>query len=206
MTTTQTLDTFSAIMQRRSVKYYDPDYRMSEAEVNKLLELALLSPTSFNMQNWRFVVVQDQALKEEIWLASWKQNQVKDASLLLVLCADLNAHERNPERYWANAPEQVSAAIVPMIKGFYKDNAQLQRDEAMRSTGIAAQTLMLAAKAMGYDSCPMVGFDPKKVAEIIKLPEDHIISMLLPIGKAKEAARERAGQLALSEVVITNTF
>ncbi|MEB3316198.1 MAG: nitroreductase family protein [Candidatus Melainabacteria bacterium] len=206
MTTTQTLDTFSAIMQRRSVKYYDPDYRMSEAEVNKLLELALLSPTSFNMQNWRFVVVQDQALKEEIWLASWKQNQVKDASLLLVLCADLNAHERNPERYWANAPEQVSAAIVPMIKGFYKDNAQLQRDEAMRSTGIASQTLMLAAKAMGYDSCPMVGFDPKKVAEIIKLPEDHIISMLLPIGKAKEAARERAGQLALSEVVITNTF
>ena len=206
MTTTQTLDTFSAITQRRSVKYYDPDYRMTEAEVNKLLELALLSPTSFNMQNWRFLVVQDQVLKEEIWLASWKQNQVKDASLLLVICADLNAHERNPERYWANAPEQVSAAIVPMIKGFYKDNAQLQRDEAMRSTGIAAQTLMLAAKAMGYDSCPMVGFDPKKVAEIIKLPEDHIISMLLPIGKAKEAARERAGQLPLSEVVITNTF
>lgn len=206
MTTTQTLDTFSAIMQRRSVKHYDPDYKMSEAEVNKLLELALLSPTSFNMQNWRFVVVQDQALKEEIWLASWKQNQIKDASLLLVLCADLNAHERNPERYWTNAPEQVSAAIVPMIKGFYKDNAQLQRDEAMRSTGIASQTLMLAAKAMGYDSCPMVGFDPKKVAEIIKLPEDHIISMLLPIGKAKEPARERAGQLALSEVVITNTF
>jgi nitroreductase len=206
MTTTQTLDTFSAIMQRRSVKYYDPDYKISEAEVNKLLELALLSPTSFNMQNWRFVVVQDQALKEEIWLASWRQNQIKDASLLLVLCADLNAHERNPERYWTNAPEQVSAAIVPMIKGFYKDNAQLQRDEAMRSTGIASQTLMLAAKAMGYDSCPMVGFDPKKVAEIIKLPEDHIISMLLPIGKAKEAARERAGQLPLSEVVITNTF
>jgi nitroreductase len=206
MTTTQTLDTFSAITQRRSVKHYDPDYKMSEAEVNKLLELALLSPTSFNMQNWRFVVVQDQALKEEIWLASWKQNQIKDASLLLVLCADLNAHERNPERYWANAPEQVSAAIVPMIKGFYKDNAQLQRDEAMRSTGIASQTLMLAAKSMGYDSCPMVGFDPKKVAEIIKLPEDHIISMLLPIGKAKEPARERAGQLALSEVVITNTF
>jgi nitroreductase len=206
MTTTQTLDTFSAITQRRSVKHYDPDYKMSEAEVNKLLELALLSPTSFNMQNWRFVVVQDQALKEEIWLASWKQNQIKDASLLLVLCADLNAHERNPERYWANAPEQVSAAIVPMIKGFYKDNAQLQRDEAMRSTGIAAQTLMLAAKAMGYDSCPMVGFDPKKVTEIIKLPEDHIISMLLPIGKAKEAARERGGQLPLSVVVITNTF
>ena len=206
MTLTQTLDTFSAIEQRRSVKHYDPQHKMSEAEIQKLLELAILSPTSFNMQNWRFVVVENPEIKEAIWLASWKQNQVKDASILLVLCADLDAHNKEPERYWANAPEAVSAAIVPMIKNFYKENAQLQRDEALRSIGIASQTLMLAAKAMGYDSCPMVGFDPKKVAEIIKLPEDHMIGMLLPIGKAKEPARERAGQLPLSEVVIKNSF
>lgn len=206
MTLTQTLDTFNAIEQRRSVKHYDPDHKMTEAEIQKLLELAILSPTSFNMQNWRFVLVEEASLREEIWLASWKQNQVKDASILLVLCADLNAHAKNPERYWANAPEQVSAAIVPMIKNFYKDNASLQRDEAMRSIGIASQTLMLTAKAMGYDSCPMVGFDPKKVAEIIKLPEDHIIGMLLPIGKAKEPARARAGQLALNEVLVKNRF
>ncbi len=206
MTLTQTLDTFNAIEQRRSVKHYDPDHKMTEAEIQKLLELAILSPTSFNMQNWRFVLVEEASLREEIWLASWKQNQVKDASILLVLCADLNAHAKNPERYWANAPEQVSAAIVPMIKNFYKDNASLQRDEAMRSIGIVSQTLMLTAKAMGYDSCPMVGFDPKKVAEIIKLPEDHIIGMLLPIGKAKEPARARGGQLALNEVLVKNRF
>ena len=206
MTTTQTLDTFSAITQRRSVKHYDPDYRMTEAEVNKLLELALLSPTSFNMQNWRFLVVQDQALKEEIWLASWKQNQVKDASLLLVICADLNAHERNPERYWANAPEQVSAAIVPMIKGFYKDNAQLQRDEAMRSTGIAAQTLMLAAKAMGYDSGPMIGFDPFKVAELIKLPADHAIGGLLVVGKRVKDPFPKPGYVDKSIMLVENHF
>lgn len=206
MTLTQTLDTFNAIEQRRSVKHYDPDHKMTEAEIQKLLELAILSPTSFNMQNWRFVLVEEASLREEIWLASWKQNQVKDASILLVLCADLNAHAKNPERYWANAPEQVSAAIVPMIKNFYKDNASLQRDEAMRSIGIVSQTLMLTAKAMGYDSCPMVGFDPKKVAEIIKLPEDHIIGMLLPIGKAKEPARARGGQLALNEVLVKNNF
>lgn len=204
--TTKTLDTFSSIVERRSVKHYDPDHQMSDAEIKKLLELAILSPTSFNMQNWRFVVIKDKEIREQIWQASWKQNQVKDASILLVLCADLNAHDRNPERYWANAPEQVSAAIVPMIKSFYTNNPQLQRDEALRSIGIVSQTLMLAAKAMGYDSCPMVGFDPKKVAELIKLPEDHIIGMLLPIGKAKEPARERAGQLPLEEVTFTNTF
>ena len=56
-----------------------------------------------------------------------------------------------------------------MIPSFYGKNEQLQRDEAMRSVGIAAQTLMLAAKDMGYDSCPMIGFDPVKVSEIINL-------------------------------------
>jgi len=203
---TTVLDTFSAITERRSVKHFDPDHEMTESEINKLLELAILSPTSFNMQNWRFVLVRDKEMREEIWNASWKQCQVKDASILLALCADLNAFARNPERYWANAPEQVSSAIVPMIGKFYSGNPQLQRDEAMRSIGIAAQTLMLAAKAMGYDSCPMVGFDQKKVTELIKLPEDHIIGMLLPIGKAKEPARARGGQLPLEEVLFTNTF
>ena len=52
--------------------------------------------------------------------------------------------------------------IVPMIAPFYADNPSLQRDEALRSIGIASQSIMLSAKAMGLDSCPMIGFDPKK--------------------------------------------
>lgn len=206
MSTTQTMDTFSAIEARRSVKHYDAEHEMSETEVKKLFEATILSPTSFNIQNWRFVNVVDKALREQIWEASWKQAQVKDASLLILICADLNATDDRPERYWANAPEEVSSKLVPMITGFYKDNEQLRRDEALRSVGIASQTMMLAAKAMGYDSCPMIGFDPKKVAEIIKLPENHMIGLMLTIGKAAQAARERGGQLPLEEVLVTDTF
>jgi len=76
----------------------------------------------------------------------------------------------------------------------------------MRSCGIAAQTLMLAAKMMGYDSCPMDGFDFEKVAQLIKLPEDHVITMFVAIGKATKEAWPRAGQLAMSEVVINDRF
>jgi nitroreductase len=76
----------------------------------------------------------------------------------------------------------------------------------MRSIGIASQTLMLAAKAMGYDSCPMVGYDPNKVAALINLPSHYVIGMILVIGKATEPARERGGQLAYNEVVIENRF
>ena len=78
-----------------------------------------------------------------------------------------------------------------MIAPFYSENPDLQRDEAMRSVGIAGQTLMLAAKAMGYDSCPMIGFDPARVAEIIKLPKDHVIGMIVVVGKALKPANER---------------
>jgi nitroreductase len=65
---------------------------------------------------------------------------------------------------------------------------------------------MLAAKSAGYDSCPMIGFDPQEIAELINLPKDHIIGMLLVIGKAKNPANPRGGQLNLNEVVINDRF
>lgn len=200
------MNTLDAIEARRSIKHFDPNHRMTEAEIEKLMSSAILSPTSFNMQNWRFVAVRDEAKRQEVQAASWGQSQVSEASLLLLLCADLNAHDKSPERYWANAPQETQAALVPMITKFYQGNGQLQRDEAMRSIGIASQTLMLAAKAMGYDSCPMIGFDPVKVAEIIKLPQDHEVGMMLTIGKAVKPANPRGGQLPLNEVFFTDTF
>jgi nitroreductase len=199
------MDTLSAIRERRSVKHFDPEHEMTEAEINGLLELALLSPTSFNMQNWRFVVVTDQAKKDALCAAAWNQAQVKEASLTLLICADLNAHE-GAERYWVNAPAPVQEMLVPMIAPFYENNPQLQRDEAMRSVGIASQTLMLAAKAMGYDSCPMIGFDQAKVAELIKLPNNHVIGMMLTIGKAVKDANARGGQLPYEDVVFRDEF
>ena len=76
----------------------------------------------------------------------------------------------------------------------------------MRSCGIAAQTIMLAAKAMGYDSCPMDGFDFNRVAQLIRLPQDHIISMFITVGKATKKPWPRPGQLPLEELVIKNQF
>jgi nitroreductase len=136
------MDLFEAVQQRRSVKHYDPSHRMSEAEIHKLLEQTLLSPTSFNIQNWRFVVVQDPDLQKQLRAAAWDQAQVSEASIVIILCADLKAWQKNPERYWRNAPEETQQMIVPMIQSFYDGKEQLQRDEAMRSCGIAGQTII----------------------------------------------------------------
>jgi nitroreductase len=122
------------------------------------------------------------------------------------MCADLKAWDKNPERYWANAPQAAQDILVPMIKPFYEGKEQLQRDEAMRSVGFAAQNLMLLAKEMGYDSCPMIGFDPAQMAEIINLPADHVVGMMITIGKATKTAWAKPGQLSYDEVVFHDKF
>lgn len=200
------MDTLEAIKTRRSVKHYDPQYKISDDEIHNLLSLAILSPTAYNIQNWRFVIVRDPELRKNIRTAAFDQAQVSDASLLIILCADLKAWEKNPQRYWKDAPKDVQDFVLPMIDQYYRGRNQVQRDEAMRSCSIAAQTLMLAAKAMGYDSVPMDGFDFDKVAELIQLPDDHVISMFVAIGKGIKEAWPRGGQLLLDEVVIDNFF
>jgi nitroreductase len=198
--------TVDAIRSRRSIKHYDENHEMSEEEVTELLSLAILSPSAFNIQNWRFVVVTDTALRKKIREVAWDQAQVTDTSLFIILCADLKSWEKQPGRYWVNAPTEVQEFMLPAIDEYYRGKDQVQRDEAMRSCGIAAQTLILAAKSMGYDSCPMDGFDYEKVGELIKLPDDHVIAMFVAIGKGTKEAWPRPGQLKLDEVVIKDSF
>lgn len=200
------MNTFDAIYERRAVKHYDSQHELTDEEVHKLMEAAIQSPTSFNMQNWRFVLVGDKKLRQKIRAAANDQAQVTDASLLIVMTADLKAWSKSPDRYWRDAPQEVAEMLVNWMGPFHEGKEQLQRDEAMRSCGLAGQTIMLAAKAMGYDSCPMIGFDPVQVAELINLPEDHVISFLIAVGKATKPAWPKPGQLPLEEVVVHNQF
>ncbi len=200
------MDTFDAIYQRRAIKHFDPDHELSEAEIEKLFEATIQSPTSFNMQNWRFVLVRDKELRQKLRAAAVDQAQVTDASVVVLLTADLKAWANDPARYWREAPKAVQDILVPWMEPFYDGKETLQRDEAMRSCGIAGQTLMLAAKAMGYDSCPMIGFDADQVAELIQLPKDHVIGFMITIGKATQPSWPKPGQLPLSDVLIHDRF
>jgi nitroreductase len=200
------MNVITAIENRRSVKGFDPQHQMTDTEVERLMSLAMLAPTAFNIQNWRFVLVRDPELRKEIRAAAWDQAQVTDASLLVVLTANLNSWQKEPSRYWKDAPQTVSDYLVPAIDNYYRGKNQVQRDEAMRSCGMAAMTLMLAAKEMDYDSCPMDGFDFDAVGKLINLPQDHVISMFVAIGKKAREPWPRGGQLPMQEVVINNRF
>lgn len=201
------MDTFDAIYQRRAVKHYDPEHKLSQEEETKLLEAAIQAPTSFNIQHWRFVIVRDSELRQRIRKEFGNdQAQITDASLLVIVTADVKAWQKEPQRYWRNAPQEVADLLVNWMGPFHEGREWLQRDEAQRSIGMAMQTIMLAAKAMGYDSCPMIGFDIDKVAELINLPEDHVMGPMVAIGKRTKDPWSKPGQLPLDEVVVENAF
>jgi nitroreductase len=201
------MDTFEAIYQRRAIKHFAPNHHLTKEEETKILEAAIQAPTSFNIQHWRFVIVRDPKIRAKIRTEFGNdQAQMTDASLLIILTADVKAWAKEPQRYWQNAPDEVADLLVNWMGPFHEGREWLQRDEAQRSIGMAMQTMMLAAKALGYDSCPMIGFDIEKVAELINLPDDYVMGPMLAIGKKTKETWPKPGQLTLQELIVENSF
>ncbi|NER20330.1 MAG: nitroreductase family protein [Symploca sp. SIO1C2] len=201
------MDILDAVYQRRAVKHFDPNHQITAEEEQKLLEATIQAPTSFNIQHWRLVILRDPKLRQKIRKEYGNdQAQMTDASLLILFTADMKAWQKEPQRYWQNAPEAVAELILGWMGPFHEGREWLQRDEAQRSIGMAMQTLMLTAKAMGYDSCPMIGFDLAQVAELVKLPDDNVIGPMVAVGKKVKDAWPKPGQLPLSELVVENSF
>jgi nitroreductase len=196
----------TALIERRAEKMFDPTFVISDEQVRELMEKALLSPTAFNLQNWRIIRVKDAALRQKIREVAWNQDKVTDASLLFVLCADLNAWVKEPARYWAGAPQMYQDMLIPAIDAYYRDKPQVQRDEAMRSCGLIAMSIMLLAQEQGWHSCPMDGFDFDAVGRLINLPADHVVSMMIAVGKRTQDSFPRTGKLSLNEICFENTF
>jgi nitroreductase len=196
----------AASQNSRVVKQFDPNHKMTKKGIEKLLSTALLSLTSFKTWNWHFVVVDDPEQRKWIREASWGQNQVTDASMLIILCTDLNAWEQEPVHCWHPPPESHREFIVPAIQQYYDGLDQMQRDEVMRSCGITAQTLILSAQSMGYDACPIDGFDADAVGELINLPDDHAVCMFVAIGKSTGEVRTSEDKLPLDEIVVKDHF
>lgn len=195
-----------AISTRRAIKGFDPAFTLSREQKDQLLQLALFAPSAFNLQHVRFVEVSDPALRAQIRAAAWDQAQVTDASLLVVVCAQLDSWSANVGRVWEGAPAEVQSYMAGAIDTYYRDKPQVQRDEVMRSSGLMAQTLMLAARGKGLDSCPMDGFDFDAVGKLINLPADHTIAMFVAIGKPLLAPLPRGGQLTMREIVVADRF
>lgn len=191
---------------RHSVRKYETGVTIDDAELTRIFDTVILSPSSYNVQHWQFVVVRDEARKRELSALSFGQPQVADAAAVVLVCGRLDAFEDAP-RIYAELDQETREKSVGRILGAYTDAPVLQREEAIRSGSLAAMSLMYAAKALGWDSGPMIGFEADKVSAFLNLDAQTIPVMMIVVGKALNGEQPaRAYRRPLSEVVKLETL
>src|SRR5205809_6686144 len=175
------------ILSRSAAKYYDPATTLSDDQIRELVRIGTTAPTSFHLQNWRFIAVRTPEAKARLSPIAWKQPAITEAAVTLIVVGQLADSSVIPERL---APV-VEAGIMPEklipdweipARGLYKDFPQRQRDEAVRTATFGAAAIIYVARSWGLGSTPMIGFDDEAVHREFGLAKDELPVMLLSIG------------------------
>ncbi|MDP5338502.1 MAG: nitroreductase family protein [Nodularia sp. (in: cyanobacteria)] len=200
------LDVPNAIIQRRSIKTFKTDPIAPEL-LQQLVELTVAAPSSFNIQDWQIVLVQDEAQKAELAAAAWNQQQIMQAPVTFVFAADPNAGEGDltpvyeqaiATKAWNEGTVNYFKSAIPQFQAGLGDK---RREYAIKNAIIAATHLVLAAESLGLSTCFMNGWIESQVKEIIGADDpDLAIAVLVPVGYAAEP-RLNPGRLPLSDNV-----
>lgn len=194
------------LQQRSTTNLFDPTRTIGDRQIEDLIALATTAPTSFNLQNWRFIAVRTPEAKARLRQVGWDQAKITDAAVTFVVIGQLADYRTIPERL---APV-VEAGIMPaaMVPGWegaartlYDDQPQQQRDEAVRSATFGASTLIYAAQAAGLGSAPMIGFDAAAVAREFDLGANEVPVLLLAVGHATSDNWPRKPRRPLDQVL-----
>lgn len=190
MKITMTNAVIECILSRSTTKKYDPAVTLSDDQIRELVRIGTTAPTSFHVQNWRFIAVRTPEAKARLRPIAWDQPAVTDAAVTFIICGQLVDHSVLAERL---APV-VEAGIMPATmvpdwevaaRGLYFEQPQRQRDEAVRTGAIGATAMIYAARSWGLGSTPMIGFDAEAVSREFGLAENEVPVMLLSVGAAR---------------------
>lgn len=186
------MDIIQAIKERRSINFFEPGKTISDDLMRELLEIANLSPSSFNLQLWNVIVVQDQERKKVLRQCAFNQPKVEEASAVLIIIANPKAVEEHLQRVldsWQELgyiKEEMRETYINMTKTLYDTEDSVKRKIlAVKNTALFAMNLMLAAKGLGLETHPMDGFDEECVKKEFNIPVYMLIPMLIAIGNLK---------------------
>lgn len=208
-TLTRASDYATVVRERHSVRQYDPNWMISEAELKEILEEASLAPSSSNTQSWRFLVFHDKELRKQLLPIANNQQQVVDASAVVAVLGDYEGFKRIGEindiavekgimpREFA---DQFTARTLSAYGAIGKEK---QTHIALVDGGLVSMQIMLSAKSRGYDTVPMGGFDAARLVEEFGIPGNLVPVMLIAIGRAAGPARATA-RLPLDEITYWN--
>jgi len=181
----------NVVEKRRSVNFFDPNRPVPEETIKKLVELAAMAPSSFNLQPWNLMVLKDMEAKSRLRKLGWDQPKITEAPVVLIVLADREGFkEGHPivEKNWNQMLE--TGAIGPEQRDWFLNAANSLygwSDEAnlafaAKNTGFFAMGLMYAATSLGLESHPMDGFDHEGVRKEFNIPQNYWIPLLLAVG------------------------
>ncbi len=208
MNNTTIKSAIETMKERHSVRKYTK-HDMPQEDLQDILEATITAPSSWNLQHWKFLVVQSDSQKERLLPITYNQQQVIDSSVTIAVLGDLQANH-NAEKVYGEVVEkgfmspEVKDILTNQIHGAYT-NDQFARDEAVMNASLASMQLMLAAKTKGYDTVPMGGFDRAAFKKEFNVPERYVPVMLISVGKAAADAHGTL-RFPLDEVVTYETF
>ncbi|TVX94131.1 nitroreductase family protein [Paenibacillus agilis] len=185
---------YDVIRDRRSVRVYDPSYKISDEEIKELLGEAMLAPSGTNLNPWRFMVFTDPELKQKLLPMALGQKQVADASAVILVLGDMDAYTvENADKINQRAvdagymTEQIKETINNSVQGYYGSvSEQTKKEWQMLDGGLLAMQLMLAAKARGYDTVPMLGYNTEEFRKEFNVPDNLVNVLMITLGKAAQ--------------------
>ncbi|QYR23823.1 nitroreductase family protein [Paenibacillus sp. sptzw28] len=200
---------FDVIQERRSVRAYDPSVKISREEITEMLEQATLAPSSSNLQPWRFLVIDSPELKQKLHPIAFNQQQVLDASAVIAVLGDVESYKK-AERIYGQAveagfmPADTAKSFMERTVGMYSSlPPEAARQIVMVDGGLISMQLMLIARAKGYDTVPMGGYDKAKFVEAFGIPAHYAPVMLIALGKAANPGHPTT-RLPINEVAFFN--
>ncbi len=174
---------------RYACKKFDTNKKLTQAQVNDLVEVLRLSASSYGLQPWRFVIVENPLKREELVAHSYNQRQVAEASHLFVLCAPTQFNEHHVDAYLNDVVATRGGAVQElegykkMMMGTLSRLGEKQTDWMKNQIYIALGSLLTGAAVLGIDTCPMEGFVASKYDEILGLNDLGLKSVVVcPVG------------------------
>ena len=192
--TTATLSLHTIMQERKSIRKYDPTFKMSKEEIAEILTQATTAPSSSNLQPWRFLVIQDEATKKELREIANNQEQIETSAAVIAVLGDAEMYKNVEKIYTQNVAEgymgeeQKNMTIANSLRMYPAAPLEARKNLATFDAGLVSMQIMLLAKEKGLDTVPMGGFDKVKFAERFELPESHFPIVLIAIGKAAAPA------------------
>ncbi len=180
--------------ERKSVRKYEANYKIPQAELEELLVEATTAPSSSNLQPWRFLVIQDEAVKKELRSIANNQEQVETASAIIAVLGDTEMYKNVEEVYTKNfelgyMDEATKNVMIENSLRLYPNlPKEVLKNIATFDAGLISMQIMLLAKDMGYDTVPMAGFNKEAFAKRFELTDNLVPIVLIAIGKAAAPA------------------